>query len=644
MKGWILQLKIRLKLLLAFGSILLMSLVLIIVVIRSTRSIQEYNTLNEQVDQLTIMDLRMNNEVKDFYSEGYKQDVFQQTGKSAIIDAFTNLNLKYDSLLTLIAEHQIFDEQDYASGLNLLHADHEQMNNGFRLLINLFKKRGFKDYGLEGDLRSSIHGVENSTYPYNPAEMLMLRRHEKDFFLRKDLKYLDRFNKDITVFKTSILEADSSDNSFSNTILQKTNSYRDQFNAIVTLEKKIGLNRNSGAIGQIHTHYKAIGQRMANLTQLIKKEKENYTRSSFIFVFSLLGLQLVLGLFLVVVYSNILTKAIKEIKSAIVALSNGTFPKSLNMRTADEIAETKRALNQLVARIREAVNFARDLGEGKLHIKYNEQFTDDVLAMSIITMQDKLVEINEKQKITNWTNEGLAKFSEILKDDFKDLESLSNSILSQLVNYINVNQGVLYHVNSEDKKLHRIATYAYGKRKFVDEVLSVGQGLAGQCVLEADTIYLSQLPNDYVKITSGLGEATPRNLLIVPLKSKDIVIGVLELASFQVLKPHEIKLVERVSENISNIILTRRSSDRTKKLLKESQLHADSLLLKEEKLRQNAEELQATQEQMQRNEAGAKKKIKDLEKNIRHKNQELALLRKQLVSTARSTFKTTLDF
>jgi len=137
-------------------------------------------------------------------------------------------------------------------------------------------------------------------------------------------------------------------------------------------------------------------------------------------------------------------------------------------------------------------------------------------------------------------------------------------------------------------------------------------GLVAQCAKEKESIYLKEIPSNYVKITSGLGEATPRCLILVPLKVRDEVSGVLEIASFQLFEEHQRTFIEKVAENISSLIASRQNSSNTQKLLEESRLKAEGLAAQEEELRQGAEELQATQEEMNRQRSELETEINSL--------------------------------
>jgi PAS domain S-box-containing protein len=147
------------------------------------------------------------------------------------------------------------------------------------------------------------------------------------------------------------------------------------------------------------------------------------------------------------------------------------------------------------------------------------------------------------------------------------------------------------------------ACYAWDKKKFLNHKIYRGEGLAGQAWQEGDMVYLTEIPQNYIKIASGLGDANPTSVLIVPLKVNDQIFGVVELASFNAFQDFEKEFVQKIAETIASTISTVKINARTQRLLEESQEMTEQMRAQEEEMRQNMEELQATQEEMQRSQA-----------------------------------------
>lgn len=222
------------------------------------------------------------------------------------------------------------------------------------------------------------------------------------------------------------------------------------------------------------------------------------------------------------------------------------------------------------------------------------------------TYISEIQKAQEEDKKRAWASDGMAKFVEILRANNNDMKILAEKIVSTLVKYINANQGFLFVLNDNEEKnpfLELTAAYAYDRKKFVEKNIPLGDGLIGQAFLEKDVIFLTKVPQNYVNITSGLGEATPSCVLIVPLVINEEVFGVLELASFKKFEQFEIDFLKKLGENIAGTIANVKVNERTQRLLEDAQISQEQLRAQEEEMRQNMEELQATQEELARKSA-----------------------------------------
>ncbi|NOQ25493.1 MAG: GAF domain-containing protein [Bacteroidales bacterium] len=320
-----------------------------------------------------------------------------------------------------------------------------------------------------------------------------------------------------------------------------------------------------------------------------------------------------LGLILLTVVIWLISKNITDpvikITEILKSLAKGKIDESLLMdvKTKDEIGEMALALNTSIQGLNKKTAFANQIGSGNIDFKLDLVSEDDQLGQSLINMRNSLLKANseeEKRKIEDekrrWINEGLAKFAEILRNNNNDLNILANEIIKNLVYYIDVNQGGLFILNEQEGSVINydlLAAFAFDRKKFIKKTIELGEGLVGSCAKEKNTIHLTEVPEDYINITSGLGEANPNSLLIIPLIINDEVLGVIELASFKKFKKHEIEFIEQVAESIGATLKSVRINSKTSYLLEQSQQQAEEMAAQEEEMRQNLEELQATQEE-----------------------------------------------
>jgi PAS domain S-box-containing protein len=271
--------------------------------------------------------------------------------------------------------------------------------------------------------------------------------------------------------------------------------------------------------------------------------------------------------------------------------------------------ESKRFAEEELSHQRKLYRFVEKLRSGDIEVDFTPDETD-VLGKAIVNLRDTIKKSQEEEAIRRkedeqrrWTAEGLAKFGEILRSEKDNLDELSYNIISSLVKYIDAIQGGFYLLEDADQgdiHFRLTACYAYERRKYADRRIDWGQGLVGACALEKQTTLLDKIPSSYLSITSGLGKANPDNLLLVPLKINDEVHGIIEVASFQKFEKYHVEFVQKVAESIASTISGVKINIRTAKLLRESQDQAETLSSQEEQMRQNMEELQATQEEAAR--------------------------------------------
>ncbi len=245
---------------------------------------------------------------------------------------------------------------------------------------------------------------------------------------------------------------------------------------------------------------------------------------------------------------------------------------------------------------------------------------NSILEEASVSLQDNLKELEKAQlaeQKRSWATEGIARVSEIIRTTATPQE-MYDRIISQIVQYGRANQGALYIVHSKNEinsetTIKLVSCYAYARKKHIEQVYSPGEGLLGQAYLEKEYIFMTDIPENYMRITSGLGAANPRSLLIMPMKVNDVVEGILEIASFHTFEQHEIDFFARLGETIASSIQHQRINEHTRYLLENTLSQSEMMRAQEEEMRQNMEELASTQEEMQRKEVEYICRIQQLE-------------------------------
>ncbi len=271
----------------------------------------------------------------------------------------------------------------------------------------------------------------------------------------------------------------------------------------------------------------------------------------------------------------------------------------LTLQSFDHLQENQKLIER---KLNLTAQYIKQIDSSDTQGKMDDLLKDDAIGEALSAVRGQLQQLKEEESKRNWVNDGLARFSEILRDK-TELGQYSQKIVSQLVKYLGANQAALFLEESDlqsGRYLEMIACYAYDRKKFIERRVNEGEGILGQCMLEKDFVFITDVPSSYVKITSGLGEATPRNIVVAPLIFNEQFYGAIELALFEVMKPHQVEFLKRVVENIASEMASMKGYQRTQSLLNESKSLTAELQTREEEMKQNLEELAATQEEMAR--------------------------------------------
>ena len=553
----------------------------------------------------------------------YKDDVvFFQTEQSKYIKRSqiytTKVHNKFDSLKILSVENNFGIEGDLQSFSNEL----AQIDEVFEQITHLLFIRGSKKTGIIGncftlyDLSSTSVSDKNLSslldkshsffldYLYNPS----FDNYEQflDVFTMMN-SYIRQQNvvRDTGVIDT--LQLIPQNVSFSPKFIVYVNDYKQSFSKLVGLDRKLFLNDQANLMNQWSTLNRSFKSKFSesviSINKRVEEEVNTYQRVMIYSVLFIIFILISINFFL----PRLVSRRVKELKDFIEPLRTGKIPEyNFKPKAFTEVIEISESMSLIIKSLKDASVFADEIGKGNFNFEFKPISEDDDLGKALILLRDNLAQAQKDEamrrkedKVREWVNSGIAKFSDILRQSTKEIRELSAVIIKELVNYLEANQGGIFILNDEkinEKLLDLSASYAYSKERKKKKKFVLGEGLIGTCAVEKETIYMTEIPEDYISITSGLGEANPRSLLITPLKHEDNVLGVIEIASFNTFDKYQIEFVEKIAESIASTISITKINERTARLLENAKIEAEQRSLKEEELKQNLEELEATQE------------------------------------------------
>ncbi len=551
--------------------------------------------------------------------------------------AQNELILRYDKAEDLFADKSSLSEEQINSTLIGVRRDIEYFR-GFRLVrnhsalatsldnqltaLNVFEgnlkdflmasvERGSENSGLISRWREISSGMLNAASSNGPEILRMaekLKQAETDYLLNSNLKLAndilalaDEIRKKLSGKETGIKVTD-------------LDSYTALTNSLIAVDKRIGSAGNQGIIANTGKSLDVLLTASSNtnllMNEVMHKRKLIWTISLYI----TLALITICGIIaLILITNSTITRPLSKTAACLSQIVTGELPEHTVIEEGlPEIQQVDHALNELVTELKKKTDFTRSLNENNLDIQLSPSGPHDDLSRELNALQQKMIDTADMQKKNEdenakrrYINEGLAKFAEILRTQSNDIHLLGDAFIRDIVKYLGAIQGGFFLLNEnqdDEKMLELVSSFAYNRKKYMQKSLYLGEGLVGTCAMEKQIINLTEIPEGYITITSGLGDTKPDNLLLVPVLHELELIGVLEIASLNLFKEHEIQFAGEVAGSLGATIIYARNNQRTSELLTKSQQQAMEMAEQEEEMRQNMEELKATQEESSRRE------------------------------------------
>jgi PAS domain S-box-containing protein len=443
------------------------------------------------------------------------------------------------------------------------------------------------------DDKKALKKLMDKEYPALKANIITLKKRWRDTAVSKEMDaVLTDFDK-LIVAEKGVIE-----------LLPDFESYEDVSTLFLAQD---------GIESEVLTMSAKLMERLGKVSAKKKAEKVEYEKdliaSSDNLQFSVLvlgALVVFIGIFASIFMANTITEPVNKIRDVMMKLGEGELPRIEFEKSKDEIGEMQNAISNVIAGLAQTTEFANKIGQKELDAEYKPLSNKDVLGLSLIHMRDSLKESDKAERERSWVMDASSQVNDILRKH-DDIDLLSEEVLQFMIKRIDAIQGAFYVVTERDTTNYRNtflemkSSFAYNRKKYLTAKFRMAEGLVGQAAIEQSTLLRTEIPREYVSITSGLlGDKRPTCILIVPLAIDDVVYGAVEFAGFHKFEEHEIRFIEEVSPSIARTIYNIQSNQETKLLLEKSQIMGQELQEKQEELLQNAEEMKVTQEELEK--------------------------------------------
>ena len=570
------------------------------------KQLSKYKTGQEQVSLLMSAAEDLNLNIHQLLLSIEQNKTFNSSNDQSLTNFNSDVE-EYEALKSNILKSSLYKVQDTTLLLSdTVNLQIDYVKTAFINLRSNALQRGSANTGLIKNIRkTSAYLVEELVaFPEFKTLILQIKQREESYLLTKERPQLVLLQNLVEELESNqyILEG-LTENAVE--ISSKINAYRAQITGLKKIDKRVVSGITS--LEKSYTNFIDVNEHLGNhILQLIGQRFRLIIIVEFALVF-LLVLLLVVSIML---FSKTTGNSIKTVLMQAQNLKLGDTSVSSTQKVFYELGDISDCMSSINEYIEKRNDFIKGLLNSSTDITLEKLSDKDMLTETLLDLHN-YISINreeqskheEENRIRRYINEGLATFGDILRANNDNIEQLCDNFVKALVRYLNAIQGGIFLIQEEEPDyLQLTAAFAYNRKKYLTRKVKVGDGLVGTCAIECLPIYMDDVPEDYINITSGLGDAPPSHVLLLPAIHEGELVGVIEIASLNAYEKHEIDLALQIASNLAATLLSVRYNARTASLLKKSQEQAAEMAEQEEEMRQNMEELQATQEETSRRE------------------------------------------
>lgn len=404
------------------------------------QEIKQISELNQKANKILELSLKMRKAEKDFMIRSTSDEKYFKTENSKYIDEFDNLHKEINELLANLSNNDKMKLMRLKNELSTIKTNFDKYEKGFKTLVQAQTQRGYTEYGLIGNMRKSAHELEtdlkNITYLHN--SLLEIRRNEKDYLIRKDIKYQKQITRNIESL-IDLINLDTNLNySTRRNLVNELTVYQEAINDIVEIDDKIGFSQNEGLQKEFRAAVHSVEPAVVNLTNILTEENEKILKTGITYIVTLVSVFIALSVFFMTFITSTIRKSLKIAQKTVKAVAQGDFSEDIQISSTDEIGMLQKDIALMLKKLRFSVLIAKSVSEGDLTIlknSSNKNFggeLDDALKIMIEKLQHTLsnVKISAADLVTSASH--LTSASEIVAQGANEQASSSEEISSTI--------------------------------------------------------------------------------------------------------------------------------------------------------------------------------------------------------------------
>lgn len=500
----------------------------------------------------------------NFINKKYFDELFFDTGENQYTKRINN---NFDKIENRLKNLRKVNSWYNNSEIQLLYNNVLDNEQGLRisndLLLRYLKEAGNERSGIYSHLLVSekycegklgqLSGISKTKDYFNQT-----KNYRKIFYSYSNLQILNLINQSINAsIQTLEKNYQRTGNYQYLQLIDQLTEYKDVFNQYARKVLQIGVNEHQGIRMNISENNKKIDIRINKINAKLQALQMKANLLSTLIILLLLLTNILLSLYFNRRLSQQFIGFVKANENYFKSWLSGSKAKAPEGLPNDDYRELQKLMNDFSEKLSLSVQMLKALirSDAKL---LNEENFDKAIIPEIKAIDKHIRSLNRQLKtetnatlVNEWIRKGLTGFSEVLRKNFDEPAKHAKEILSNLVAYLNVPMGAIYLPSSEKRNtFDLVGSIASGKEKHYVRSVMLGEGIVGTVALEQKTLNITDIPEDYFKVSSGFGEAKPKNIIVIPIKLENKVFGIIELASLQKFQHFELEFIDELSKTL----------------------------------------------------------------------------------------------